>query len=276
MQNHIFSLIEKKHTSLEERLSLAIKKDLIKSVFCFPAHKSCQESRDFYIKRVKQESLEDTFVRISDRGINKYVHFGVAGPIQTDVGVFQMVPAQVVGGDWGIHFIMVYPDLETLKNKKELFVRFDSGCFSGMVLGDKTCDCAAQLHLSKKQCVENKSGIIVEIPNHDGRGWGEYKMANQRLMHELNVDTVEAARMFYDVEEHIDTRHYGEAVLILRAMGFDNNLVYNLHTNNPHKIRAFEERGMMTKSSSIVPKNISRVAKINLISKSKQWNHKIN
>ena len=120
----------------------------------------------------------------------------------------------------------------------------DSGCLSGQIFGDITCDCREQFNIALRLCAEEKFGIVAHIPGHDGRGWTEFKMANQQLMDECGVDTVEAARLFYGNEDNVDQRTYTETVIILRAFGFNQKHIFNLVTNNPRKIVGLEGYGL--------------------------------
>jgi len=153
-------------------------------------------------------------------------------------------------------------------------LRIDSGCLSGQLFGDTTCDCREQLEVSKKACIENESGMVINIPAHDGRGWGEFKMANQRLMDELSLDTVEAARLFYGSDTLIDQRTYTEAALIVRALGFDERYSFSFASNNPRKIGAFQALGMhVSNVRTVLPKTSNEVAKKNVQAKMQKWQH---
>lgn len=126
---------------------------------------------------------------------HKIVIFGVEGPILLPSGKLWSISAQVQDGKWGKHYIMVSPNIEMLISRGKSFLRLDSGCLSGIVFGDTTCDCLYQLRKAQN-IVLKKGGIIIHIPEHDGRGWQEYKMANQRIMYETNLDTVTVAKNF--------------------------------------------------------------------------------
>jgi len=115
---------------------------------------------------------------------------------------------------------------------------------------------------------------VIEIPGQDGRGWHQYKMANQYLMNELEMNTVEAARAFYKKEEYIDRRSYHECAIILRALGFNENHSFSLGTNNPSKTKAFQRFGFNLKRvETVVAKELSVYAIKNLNAKQKEWNH---
>ncbi len=273
----LFKLHHKRQDSLENCLHDAMAAGRVLDVYQPSAPQQPSESEPEYVERVRRESQEHQFVGVQHQGQIHYVAFGVPGPIVTPYGTFAMVPAQVVGGRWGVHSVLLYPSLKTLKTMtEEIFVRIDSGCFSGMVLGDNTCDCKEQLELGKHTCVERGAGIVVEIPGHDGRGWGDYKMANQRLMADLGYDTVMAARAFYGGDECVDQRTYVECALILRALGFGEQQRFALGTNNPLKTKALMSLGFqLADSTPVVGKNLSEAVKRNLRAKGSFWRHTI-
>ena len=226
------------------------------------------ESDQEYVNRLRSESIEYQFVKVGA----EYVAFGVSGPIITEHGKFLMIPARVVGGEWGWHYCLVYPDLECLIDREEIFLRTDSGCLIGMAFNDITCDCKEQLSQAIKTCVDNGSGIVIEIPSQDGRGGGDYKMANQRIMDELKINTVEAAQMFY-VDGTIDRRTYEECILILKALGFNDRHKFFLGTNNPEKIKPFLKSGFKIEPQPIVAEHLNDIARSGLSAKAKNWGH---
>jgi len=152
-----------------------------------------RENIGAFIERVRKESLIQQTVKIGSCN----VIFGIEGPIVfSGKEKFQLVSATVENGKWGKYHILYYPNLKDLISRDKTFLRLDSGCFSGMILGDQTCDCLYQLRRAQK-IILKKGGIIIHIPGHDGRGWGEFKMANQRIMDECRLDTISAASSFF-------------------------------------------------------------------------------
>lgn len=261
---------------LKEQLHDAINQGKIQDSYQNSLLKQENESVEEYIERIKKESESFQFVAVTSKtGKIEYAAFGTPGSVINNVGEFWMVPAQIVGGEWGVHYFLIYPDLPKLKEEKDLFMRIDSGCFIGMVFNDNTCDCKQQLEVAMQLCVENGSGLVIEIPNQDGRGWGEYKMANQRITNELGINTVDTANIFYEDPHLVDRRNYDEAALLLKAIGLgDKNVV--LGTNNPKKIEAFTALGInVGETKTIMSPNLSAIAKTDLEAKAKQWNHKV-
>lgn len=232
-----------------------------------------RETIESFVERLKREAKEKQFVTVGFSGKKEVVLFGVSGLITTEFGRFQLVPAKVLFGKWGWHFVLVYPDLESLLKQKKITIRLDSGCYSGMVFGDIICDCGEQLKMAQKLCVRNGCGIIIHMPEHDGRGHKQIKMAEKRLIDELGLSVAEAAKFFHGKDEMIDVRTFNEAATILKALGFQRH-AFEMATNNPKKVKAFEIAGVnVVSAKSIHIKNPNNFVKKNLKSKAKFWGH---
>src|SRR3989338_4987018 len=190
--HHIQLLLDKQRNTLEEQLKEAIENGMIIKQYAPVKKKRQKESVRKFASRLFRHASKYQFVHVVFDGERKYVAFGVSGPIITKQGKFTLLSASVVGGKWGWHYVLLYPDLETVMEKKEIFIRLDSGFLSGQMFGDITCDCREQFDIALKSCQTNESGIIISIPRHDGRGWNEFKMANQQLMNDCWLDTVAA------------------------------------------------------------------------------------
>jgi len=87
-------------------------------------------------------------------------------------------------------------NLETLNpifsQEDGLVLRTDSGCETGQLFGDLTCECCEQLKLAMQKIAEVGEGMIINIPRQDGRGMGlTFKLATLWIQDELKVHTVE-------------------------------------------------------------------------------------
>ncbi len=267
-------LLHRINTPLVDLLREAISKGDIKKQYAPFQPRRAEENESDFIERVRNFSLKYQFVEVLDNISNdtKYVAFGTPGPIITEAGEFQYFPAEVVGGKWGKHHILIYPDIDSLLKENIIKLRIDSGCYSGAVLGDITCDCEQQLRLAQTEIINSGNGLIITVPEHDGRGWKEFKMANQTLMKVLNFSTIEAAHAFYSDENHIDRRDYDEVALIIKALGFNSEQNFDLATNNKKKVRAVLDAGLNIGSiQQIIPTELSSQAKRNFDSKSDVW-----
>jgi GTP cyclohydrolase II len=269
-------LLRKRNNPLAEQLENAVEKGLIQDRYEPFVPKQAGESQEEFVTRVRDFSTRTQFVNVALHGVTRFVAFGVPGPIVTRSGKFELVPAQVIGGLWGVHHCLFYPNLADSLEKEQIFLRLDSGCTSGQVFGDTTCDCKEQLDVALERCVANGCGALINIPSHDGRGWGEYKMANQLLMDALDVDTVAAARLFYGNESSVDQRSFDEAAAILLAFGFSRRNSFCLGTNNPRKIGAFHAMGLhMKEVAPIVSEHMNEKTRRSFEAKQAEWGHRV-
>jgi GTP cyclohydrolase II len=128
-------------------------------------------------------------------------------------------------------------------NTQELVMRTDSGCETGQLFHDATCECREQLHLAMHEIHIVGEGIIINIPRQDGRGKGlSFKLATLMLQVDLGVNTVESASMLAE-EGDIDVRTYAGVVAILKFFGIPQTTLINLATNNPYKSHILLENG---------------------------------
>ncbi|MFA5961269.1 MAG: hypothetical protein WC848_01130 [Parcubacteria group bacterium] len=175
------------------------------------------------------------------------------GPLETKFGEFWEFVFEI-DDQWIDYAVIARADInkKTLmpefKNENKLIVRTDSGCATGQIFGDLTCECLDQLHLAMKTISDAGEGMIIHIPRQDGRGMGvPFKLATLWLQKEFNVNTIEAALMLAK-DETIDARTYAGVVAILKFFEIPEACCINLATNNPRKIKIFSENGYAVKS----------------------------
>ena len=179
-----------------------------------------------------------------------------AGPIATPIGQFYLLPF-IVNDKWQKYSVVfkgtLNDDLQPqLQNAEEFLLRIDSGCETGQLFLDRTCECREQLHMAMAEIEERGEGAVINIPAQDGRGMGlPFKLATLRLQQEFGVDTVQAAAMLEPVQER-DTRTYGGAVSVLKFMGIEPPTKILLATNNHKKTQVFVENGYELVQHSIV------------------------
>jgi GTP cyclohydrolase II len=135
--------------------------------------------------------------------------------------------------------ILIYGDFA---NKDEALVRFHSICHTGDIFGSKRCDCGFQLQQSLKMIVKNGHGALFYLANHEGRGIGLFSKSLAYLLQQEGLDTVEAnhALGFDD-----DIRSYDEPIAILQEF---RSKPVTLITNNPKKLAALKEKGLLANS----------------------------
>ena len=185
------------------------------------------------------EAGENRFYEVERRGV---------GILQTPYGDFWQFNF-AIDDQWGKYSVLVKADLdlETLtpvfKNKDRLVLRTDSGCETGQLFGDLTCECCEQLELAMQKIADVGEGMIINIPRQDGRGMGlTFKLATLWIQKELNVHTVESASLLAPGGV-IDVRTYSGVVCILKFFDLPTTCVINLATNNPKKVYVFGENG---------------------------------
>ncbi len=170
------------------------------------------------------------------------------GPLNTKYGKFWEFEF-AIDDNWQTYTALVKAEIEEgdfkpeFKNKDELVLRIDSGCKTGQLFGDLTCECADQLNLAMRTVAEKGEGMIINIPTQDGRGMGiSFKLATLWLQDELGVNTVESATMLAP-NGVIDVRTYSGIIGILKFFDIPESTVIDLASNNPKKASIFPENG---------------------------------
>jgi len=182
------------------------------------------------------------------------------GILKTEYGKFWQYNF-AIDDQWEKYSVIVKADLDknllvpVFKNKDQLVLRTDSGCETGQVFGDLTCECRDQLHLALKTIEEVGEGMLINIPRQDGRGMGlTFKLATLWIQDVLGVNTVESASLLVSGGV-IDIRTYSGIICILKFFGIPRTCQINLATNNPQKAEVFAENGYaVTNYTSVVIK----------------------
>ena len=149
-------------------------------------------------------------------------------------------------------------------------VRINSACLTGEVFGDRRCDCAWQMWEALRRFEERGCGVMTYHPSHEGRGIGLFqKIRSYELMDERGFTTREA---FQALGEAVDVRTYGAATAMLKHLG-----VKRAHfiSNNPEKIEALEDAGIVVDSSERVVIDFDASLAGYLQSKADQFGHLI-
>lgn len=187
------------------------------------------------------------------------------GPLDTHHGIFNHFSFRI-DDSWEKYSVLTKSELSeefypVFKDPQNLLLRTDSGCETGQLFGDLTCECGDQLHECMGKIAEKGEGMIISIPRQDGRGLGlPFKLATLRLQLHLGVDTVEASYLL-DPAGSRDTRTYAGVIGILKFLRIPAVTRIHLITNNPKKTTVFEENGYVVAPDPIVIPATERTAR---------------
>jgi len=131
------------------------------------------------------------------------------------------------------HIALVCGKISTLES---CLVRIHSECMTGDVFGSLRCDCGAQLHASQDRIGE-EGGVLIYL-RQEGRGIGLVNKLKAYNLQDEGMDTVEAN---VALGFHADDRDFTIAFAILKFLGVKS---VRLLTNNPDKIKSFENSGI--------------------------------
>lgn len=129
----------------------------------------------------------------------------------------------------------------------DALVRLNSACLTGEVFGCDRCDCSWQLWESLRLMKEDGNGVLIYLPDHDGRGAGSHAKAMTYAEQDRhNVSTAEA---FDRLGLGRDSRSYEHAVAVLAYEGVRD---VRLLTNNPDKVACVTAAGISVTTRSLV------------------------
>ncbi|PKG48912.1 MULTISPECIES: GTP cyclohydrolase II [unclassified Planococcus (in: firmicutes)] len=131
-------------------------------------------------------------------------------------------------------------------------VRVHSCCFTGDVFQSGRCDCGPQLDASIEKIIENGSGAIIYMANHEGRGIGLLAKAMANKIQDLGVDTYKSNRIL-GFEE--DLRDFSDAAQVINYLRKNESVT--LLSNNPFKIESLKKNGLKISDIESINGNIN-------------------
>ena len=124
--------------------------------------------------------------------------------------------------------------------KDEPLVRVHSNCLTGDVFGSQRCDCGPQLaNAIARINADPKSGYIVYMAGHEGRGIGLWAKAATYLLQDAGENTYQANRSLGLPD---DSRDFTVAAVLLKY--FVGQKPFRLLTNNPKKLEDLAAHGV--------------------------------
>ncbi|CAN1501042.1 bifunctional 3,4-dihydroxy-2-butanone 4-phosphate synthase/GTP cyclohydrolase II protein [Candidatus Nanopelagicaceae bacterium] len=125
-------------------------------------------------------------------------------------------------------------------------VRIHSECFTGDVVHSQRCDCGEQLEQSITAIQNHGYGFIVYLRDHEGRGIGLTEKIKAYQLQDQGMDTIDAN---LHLGHEIDARDWSDAIAIIHALGLS---AVQLLTNNPNKVAALENAGVVVTQTPLV------------------------
>lgn len=171
--------------------------------------------------------------------------------LQGKVEKFFLVKKILKNDEWKVYYLITKKILDPKTIDFAIaspLVRIDSGCVSGQIYDDDSCDCLDQLHSGLYQIAQEsgENSLIIHIPMHDGRGYGTapkceteiYKHGGKGRVHTTKpLNTVKSAKLLYS-DGIYDIRTYEGAAVILKEMGFKR---VSLLTDNIVKVESLKK-----------------------------------
>lgn len=157
---------------------------------------------------------------------------------------------------------------ENQKGDEEVIVRIQSACYTAEIFRSLDCDCHEQLVESLK-IIHECGGLFIYMLC-DGRGAGLLNKVKALAMYEeKEIDTHDA---YIKLGINVDPRKYDR---VLETLSYFKVKKIKLLTNNPRKIKAFENTGIV---ATRVPIEIPATANSRdyLMTKKEKMGHMIN
>lgn len=154
--------------------------------------------------------------------------------LPTDWGVFDMHGFEDVQNNKE-HLVLTMGDVGT---DEPVLARVHSECLTGDALFSMRCDCGSQLKAGLAQIAESGRGALFYL-RQEGRGIGLLNKIKAYKLQDEGADTVEANEQ---LGFGADMRDYSILLPMLEHLQIQ---AVRLMTNNPRKVQAVEELGVV-------------------------------
>ncbi|MDJ0762625.1 MAG: GTP cyclohydrolase II [Myxococcota bacterium] len=168
-----------------------------------------------FVRRVELANVMDAANRVQDGNTNAF--------------------RELVQCNMSVNSIFALPGFLSQPNP---LVRIHSCCLTGDVFGSMRCECGPQLEAAFEQLVQEKSGAVVYMSGHEGRGIGLWAKAITYLLQDDGQDTYQA-NVSLGLPE--DSRDFTDAAVALRFLLKGKPI--RLLSNNPLKRQHLEDAG---------------------------------
>ena len=149
-----------------------------------------------------------------------------------------------------------------------VLARIHSQCLTGESLFSLRCDCRFQLTESLKKIAQKGSGVVFYL-QQEGRGIGLLNKVKAYKLQEGGLDTVEANHHLGFAD---DIRDYKVVAAIAHHLEINK---IDLMTNNPRKIKALEENGLIVNKRISISNKATEHNRKYLHTKAKKLGHLI-
>lgn len=200
-----------------------------------------------------------------------------------NISLFQKVgpmklPSRIGGGTFDLYLYIFQPSGNhyfalkrgDIAGQKNTLLRIDSNCVWADIFGSARCDCAEQMHEALRRIIKERNGLLIHAYNQDGRGLSLIEHVRVYMEQDKGYDTIEAdRRRGFDKP---DRRNYDEVIEIIRDFHLND---VRLLTNNPHRLQALADAGIISKREPIEAVEIDKYNIAQLYMKKKVLGHQI-
>ena len=156
--------------------------------------------------------------------------------------------------------------LGTFNLRVPTLARIHCQCLTGESLFSLRCDCRFQLTESLKKIAKNGSGIVFYL-QQEGRNIGLLNKIKAYKLQDQGLDTVEANHKLGFTD---DPRDYKIVSAMAKYLGINS---VDLMTNNPRKINALEENGLLVNKRIPIKSKATKYNRDYLKTKAKKLGH---